>query len=374
MNEEYTTVFLRRMLEIPSFSGQEGELAAYLVAEMRQLGFRSYTDGAGNAIGELGDCQRPQILLLGHMDTVCGDIPVRQEDSKLYGRGAVDAKGSLATLMCAAAMASPLPARVIVAGTVEEETPGSRGAHHLCEYFNPDVVIVGEPSGWSNVTIGYRGRIGIIYEIHRPPSHPASPTPKASEEAVIFWNRIVKHLEDMGGDRTAFHSPAATLCRMAGTPSDARLEITCRIPPEFDLPAFEAFLTGIRGDGDLSFDERTPAILTDRNTPPVHALVSSIRRHGGRPGMKVKTGTSDMNIVAERWRVPMVAYGPGDSRLDHTSNEHLDLAELDLAVAVLADALRSLADELQPGPAEHGYTDYEEQTVASRLRDLGYLD
>lgn len=49
-----------------------------------------------------------------------------------------------------------------------------------------------------------------------------------------------------------------------------------------------------------------------------------------------------MNVVAELWPVPTLAYGPGDSALDHTPEERLDLAEYDRAVAVLTSALTRL--------------------------------
>ena len=68
----------------------------------------------------------------------------------------------------------------------------------------------------------------------------------------------------------------------------------------------------------------------------------AIRGEGGTPTFKVKTGTSDMNVVAELWPVPTAAYGPGDSALDHTPGERLDLAEYDRAVAVLTAALTRL--------------------------------
>ena len=71
---------------------------------MDGLGFRTEIDGAGNAVGMIGDGPR-EIVLLGHIDTVPGAIPVRIEDGVLYGRGAVDAKGPLATFVCAAARA-----------------------------------------------------------------------------------------------------------------------------------------------------------------------------------------------------------------------------------------------------------------------------
>jgi LysW-gamma-L-lysine carboxypeptidase len=56
----------------------------------------------------------------------------------------------------------------------------------------------------------------------------------------------------------------------------------------------------------------------------------------------VKTGTSDMNIVAPVWNCPILAYGPGDSSLDHTPDEHILLSEYGLGVQVLADVLRRL--------------------------------
>jgi LysW-gamma-L-lysine carboxypeptidase len=62
-----------------------------------------------------------------------------------------------------------------------------------------------------------------------------------------------------------------------------------------------------------------------------------------QPGFVVKTGTSDMNVVAPLWRCPILAYGPGDSALDHTPTEHLLLDEYWQAVTVLERALRTLA-------------------------------
>jgi LysW-gamma-L-lysine carboxypeptidase len=49
-----------------------------------------------------------------------------------------------------------------------------------------------------------------------------------------------------------------------------------------------------------------------------------------------------MNVVGPVWGCPIVAYGPGDSRLDHTPDEHLDLAEFQRAIAVLAEVLAGL--------------------------------
>ncbi|MBX6341927.1 MAG: M20/M25/M40 family metallo-hydrolase, partial [Thermomicrobiaceae bacterium] len=79
------------------------------------------------------------------------------------------------------------------------------------------------------------------------------------------------------------------------------------------------------------------------------ALTAPTRGVGGAPRLKVKTGTSDMNLVGPAWGCPIVAYGPGDSRLDHTPHEHVDLAELERGVAVLTAAIERVAAQLAAG-------------------------
>jgi LysW-gamma-L-lysine carboxypeptidase len=55
-----------------------------------------------------------------------------------------------------------------------------------------------------------------------------------------------------------------------------------------------------------------------------------------------KTGTADLNIVAPVWKCPAVVYGPGDSALDHTPNEHIALDDYARSVAVLVNVLDGL--------------------------------
>src|SRR4051812_12368246 len=129
--------FLEQALRIPSVSHHEGEVARFLVEQMQALGFHSYVDGAGNAVGEAGS--GPEIVLLGHIDTVPGVVPVRIADGKLYGRGSVDAKGPFATFVAAAARllghagagSLPLSARLGLVGGGGEEDASPEGAPHV---------------------------------------------------------------------------------------------------------------------------------------------------------------------------------------------------------------------------------------------------
>jgi LysW-gamma-L-lysine carboxypeptidase len=81
----------------------------------------------------------------------------------------------------------------------------------------------------------------------------------------------------------------------------------------------------------------------DRRNPVIRALTAGIRRSGAAPALLLKTATSDMNTLAETWDIPMAAYGPGDSKLDHGDAEYIVLEEFFSAIEVLSQALTELA-------------------------------
>jgi len=118
-----------------------------------------------------------------------------------------------------------------------------------------------------------------------------------------------------------------------------------RLPPDVDVDALQMAIRELAGEGPgvcLRFHGYEPAYRAQKNTPLVRALLAAIRAEGGRPTFTLKTGTSDMNVVGPAWGCPVVAYGPGDSRLDHTPEEHIVLEEYHRAIAVLRRALEWL--------------------------------
>jgi len=338
--------FLREMLEIYSPSGEEGEMAAYLVTQMRALGFRAYQDAVGNAIGVLGEGQN-EIVLLGHMDTVEGFIPIHMEDGHLYGRGAVDAKGPLATFILAAARVGPLPdKRIVVVGAVEEEAH-SKGARYLLSSFSPQMVIIGEPSGWQHVTLGYKGRLLVTYRLAAPTRHSTAQGPSASERAVEFWNRLMDYAQKFNqGERFRFHTLDSSLHRITahngGFEEEVTMDMTLRIPFGLDVPALKEHMRGWANGAAVGFSGEDVPYKESKNNLLVRAFLRAIRARGGQPTFKLKLGTSDMNTVGPVWDCPIVAYGPGDSSLDHTPDEHLHVQEFYQAIEVMAEVLTAL--------------------------------
>lgn len=229
---------LRRLVETSSVSGDERSVATLLSQEMSRRGLVTELDSAGNVIGWRGPRDAENlIILLGHMDTVPGMIPVRIEADLLFGRGSVDAKGPLATFVVAASRAAlPPNSAIVVIGAVEEETPTSRGARAVIDRFRPAACVIGEPSAWNGVTIGYKGRLVMECSIARDLAHTAGPGGSAADEAVSFWQRVLAEINRLNQGRTgAFHTVQATI-RELRTSSDglterASLVAGFRLPP-----------------------------------------------------------------------------------------------------------------------------------------------
>jgi LysW-gamma-L-lysine carboxypeptidase len=338
---------LQELVSIYSPSTQEQTASTYLVEAMRARGYdEAFVDGAGNAVGIWGSGAR-DIVLLGHIDTVPGFIPVRQEGDLLYGRGSVDAKGPLA---CFVAAVSRLPKhtdyRLVVIGAVEEEAASSKGARYVIDQYRPEYCIIGEPSQWQCVTLGYKGRLLIEYTLGCDMSHSAGQLPSAPELAVEFWNGLVRRAALYNQERPVFETLDVSL-RTINSASDGMQDtvfqrIGLRIPLGYDVDALKTQLLAEAGSAALRFSGQETAHRSDKNTPLVKAFLKAIRQQGGTPKFKVKTGTSDMNVVAPHWQCPVVAYGPGDSAFDHTPHERTSLHEYGQAITVLAGALRVL--------------------------------
>jgi [amino group carrier protein]-lysine/ornithine hydrolase len=402
MDRAAATELISGLVAIPSLSHQEARATAWLAERMRTGGYeRAFVDEAGNAVGEIGapDAERT-IVLLGHIDTVPGDIRVRIEPSeqgdRLYGRGSVDAKGPLATFVAAAARldsawARAANLRIVVVGAVEEEAATSKGARFIAARFDgkkdriPAACVIGEPSHWHRITLGYKGRLLMDITASQPMAHTAGPDPSVATVVVDLWNWVTAHAIAVNQSRDkAFNQLSPSLRRFITSTVDLHdkvdAQIAWRLPPGVDADALCAdlvawvashigaaapplnestwgrasavpsttsvILTGPKTTFELRFRGREEPWRGDRQNALVRSFLSSIRAVDAavQPGFVLKTGTSDMNVVGPLWQCPIVAYGPGDSALDHTPNEHLLLDEYWRAIGVLEGALRVFAE------------------------------
>jgi LysW-gamma-L-lysine carboxypeptidase len=331
-------------------SGQERGAVEWLVERMRSLGYDSaYADQAGNAVGVMGKGSK-QVILLGHIDTVPGKIDVEQDGDLLYGRGSVDAKGPLACFVDALAQVGAREDwQFIVIGAVEEERD-SEGARFIVDQYKPSLLIVGEPNHWDRVALGYKGSAWVNITIKHPQAHTASGEETAAEAAVDVWLKIKTYVDSFNADKPrAFDKLLITLRGMESDSNDfeqwARLKVGVRLPVDVSPESWYTKLNEITGECHSLVEPIGFAVTAwrcEKNTSLVRAFLSGIRSQGGEPRFVYKTGTADLNIVAPVWKCPAVVYGPGNSALDHTPNEHIRLQDYEKAVRVLSHVLRSI--------------------------------
>ncbi|MDZ7731527.1 MAG: [LysW]-lysine hydrolase [Natrialbaceae archaeon] len=349
---EEARTLLEELVGIPSVSGEESEVAEHLVAFFEAHDREVWIDEVGNVRAPADDA----VLLTSHMDTVPGDIPVEVRPAEddplasdgepiLWGRGSVDATGSLAAMAAAAVNTG-----VSFAGVVREETTSTGSRHLVADREAPDALVNGEPSGANGITLGYRGFMWGSYVATSESGHSSRPDPNAIQHAVSWWNAV----EDaFPYDEYApiFEQVTTKPAEMEGGRSEDGLsvEVTLgfqlRVPPSRDVEMIRETVEGELEIGTISWNDPIPPVMQSPRTAVARAFRAAIRGADEEPRLLRKSGTSDMNNFAEAWTCPMVTYGPGDAGLDHTPQERLPLAEFDQSVTILEDVSSTLSED-----------------------------
>ncbi|MBU1199263.1 MAG: [LysW]-lysine hydrolase [Nanoarchaeota archaeon] len=335
------------MVNIYSPTGSEGELVDFLVNWANKNGFKAYKDEVGNFIAEKGEQSeknKKEILMVGHVDTVAGNIPVKVKDGKLYGRGSVDAKAPLACFLEAASKFDNDNCRLVVVGAIDEEGE-SKGARNILGKYSPDYIIVGEPSGWSNMNIGYKGSINLFYNAKQDKEHSSRSSMNCNERAVMFFNELRAYFEDFNQEKNLFNQLGIKLISINsnddGFNESVEMKINIRIPVGFDIEQLKNFVEQKKDDAAVDYSRFEKPVKAGKDNKLVSGFIKAIREAGGEPKFKLRTGTSDMNILQD-YDVPIVTYGPGDASLEHTPDECLDLEEYDKSVRIMSSVLQQL--------------------------------
>lgn len=351
------------MVETSSPTGREKELADLLSVEMKKLGYKTRIDSAGNVIGEIG-ADSPHILLCGHMDTIPSVIPVKRVGDTLYGRGSVDAKAPLAAMIVAGSLVNQIRpgCRITLAGVVEEEG-SNRGVKQIIDDgYDPDYAIFGEPTNNTTITTGYKGSLKLGVTIKTRTGHSSAPWRYANsiEKAMELWDELDGYTAKHRAEDSYFHSLTACLQRIDGgvpgsvVPPVCTMEIGFRLPPSINTKELTEEITRVinhhRSDEpettiEVDVLDATEPYLADRKTRLVKTLTRAIWKITGTQVRLVnKTGAGDMNHYGAATDTQVVTYGPGDPHLDHTPDEHIDIADYLKGIDILVEAMKNLPE------------------------------
>ena len=358
VSPSYAVELLQKALEMYTPSRSEAALANMIKDKCtNELGFEQVNiDSVGNVIATKGTGE-PRILLCGHMDTVPGQVPVRIEDGYLYGRGASDAKAPLIAMLLAASEFPKQAGTVIFAGVVDEEGNAAGVKQLVKSKIGVDYAMFGEPSGIDNITIAYKGRLAIRLTCDVGDSaHASAPwlARNSVEEMYDFWKAIKSEIERVGTAPSKANSISCTLTEISGgsshnvTPQKCKITIDMRIPTvttcQNVLDIVDGVITRTAKEKGVKatyrIEDRTDPFEADHSSPLVRALslgILDVRKQ--RPTLLRKTGTGDMNVLGNTFKVPVVTYGPGDPHASHTADERVNVDEYVSSIEVFGRAL-----------------------------------
>ena len=377
--------FAQRLVRIPSVSGQEGDLAKALAAELDAVGCDEVRiDGLGNVIGRLGSGEGPVLLLEGHMDTVDVSDPASWSrppfsgeisGGMLYGRGAADMKGGLAAMTHAlktlAESKTRLRGTCYLVGVVQEEPCEGMAIQHVIEGegLRPDWVVLGEPTNLQ-IARGHRGRIALEITVRGRASHASMPqqgvnaiyqaarvvvgvellAAQLGEDSFLGKGSIaVTDMRSIAGSRNAVPD-ACTLYldrRLTGGETEAKAiaeirSIVSREGVDASIRVDEYQATTYTGVGVTARQEYA-AWATSANHPLVATASSVIERTlGYLPRVTRWEFSTDGVYTAGVAGLPTIGFGPGEERYAHTSDEQVRVQDLQAAAQVYAELARRL--------------------------------
>ncbi|MGE5863141.1 MAG: M20/M25/M40 family metallo-hydrolase, partial [Nitrososphaerales archaeon] len=299
----------------------------------------------------------PRILLCGHIDTVPNKVPVRIENGFLYGRGASDAKAPLISMLLAASEFPKQNGTIIFAGVVDEEGNATGSKHLVKNNLDVDYAIFGEPSGIENITISYKGRLAIKLTCDVLESaHASAPwlAKNSIEEVYNFWYAIKTTINNNYENEKRSNSISCCLTEISGgsshnvTPQKSKITMDIRIPTSQTcqqvLDSINDIILKISKEKGVKtnfiIEDFTEPFEADFSSPLVRSLVLSVLDVcKKRPMLLRKTGTGDMNIIGNAFKIPVVTYGPGDPHSSHSINEHIRIEEYLLGIEVFKRSL-----------------------------------
>jgi acetylornithine deacetylase len=322
-----------KLMSIPSVSGDEEAVGFFLRDHLTSLGWtvelQAVTENQSNVIAYLNDT--PRVFLSTHMDTVPPFIPPAEDDERIMGRGACDAKGIIAAQIIAAEELRKQGVTDIgLLYTIDEEqsSTGAKAANGhpvaaKCEY-----LINGEPTD-NDLAIGSKGSLRVKVKTKGKAAHSAYP-----EEGD---SAILKLLDILGDIRKAEFPNGEffgeTTCNIGTIDGGLKINI---VPAEAEAGMLIRLTTGkepvmrileekIAGRGELE--------LMSYSLPVKMLPVDGFKQ-------KVVRFTTDIPHLPD-WGQPLLL-GPGSILVAHTKDEFVLKKDLEEAAELYVELVKKL--------------------------------
>lgn len=292
-----------------------------------------------------------KLLLEGHLDVVNGEahqfIP-QKRGSMIYGRGSADMKSGCACILSAfidAAQDTELKGDVTLVFTTDEETTGASIKHlfdnnHLGKH---DFAMIPEPTN-GQICNAHKGQSWISVEFHGVSAHSSLPMlgQNAIYMAMDFVQVLRRNTQNYKEDPYFGKESISVGVIEGGTdpnvvPDYAKVRIDKRYLPHQDVqtgldevqialnecrendPMFRA---SVHLEGDWS------GLLTEPDISCFPTVLDTISQQMNQKTNIVYWTAWGEGAFISQYGIPTIYFGPGDTQLAHTQNEHVDMKQV----------------------------------------------
>lgn len=375
--QEQRIAFCQAAVRIPSYSGQEKEVAKLMEQTMKDYGFDEVIiDRYGSVLGTIhGNCSGKTILMDGHIDTVDvidedqwshppfgGDLV----DGKIYGRGASDMKGSVTTMITAAAQYAKdtnrdFAGKICVSCAVHEECFEGVSSREISKLAQPDFVIIGEATT-TTVKIGQRGRAEVVVETAGMSCH--SSNPEKGVNAVYHMMAVIEEIRKIvPNEHPILGKGILELTDIVSAPYPGASVVPSLCRATFDRRTLvgedEALILGQVEEAIARAQEKIPGLqaktylaedsapcwtgetitakryfpawLIDEESELVQKAVAGLQEAGVDAAISHFAFCTNGSHFCGEAGIPTIGYGPSLESLAHVRDEYIEVEQLDKA-------------------------------------------
>lgn len=322
----------RKLVDIPSVTGEESNVAAFVADHLRSIGAQVTTEevepGRPNVFGVFGT--RSRVTLSTHLDTVPSFIPSSEDGLWVYGRGSCDAKGILASMLFAAEALFEEGVRDFGILAVVGEEQGSAGALHAGKQSTEsEYLINGEPTE-NKLAIGTKGALRLVVRATGQSAHSAYPE--------LGDHAIDKLLDALGGIR-ALRLPVNPF--LGETTVNIGTIEGGSAPNVIPEHAEARLLVRLVSDADTIVDTVREAAGPDVEVIETLRIEPMLMEEVGGFETTVVRYTTDIPLLCPAWGKPLLL-GPGTIHVAHTDHERVSKNELRRAVGIYQALVKRL--------------------------------
>jgi acetylornithine deacetylase/succinyl-diaminopimelate desuccinylase family protein len=364
---------LSDLVSIPSYESEQ-QVVEYITRRLNTLDVEYETTDVApsrqNLIAYAGEGGKT-LIFNSHMDTVPpGSIgnwvnspfKLTKRGDKLFGLGACDAKGCLASMLAAfeliARHSHILKGRLILQSVCCEETRARGTLAEVKRGISADAAIIGEPTDLIP-RVGHKGGLGMEIAIFGKAAHGSAPEEGINAISKMMW--LIRQLEILADEISArkdptFGSPSLVVTQISGGQAPNVIPDKCSItldrrliPGENILEAIDEISAVIESekiaDSSLSVSVKQKIGIEPCAVSLEEPILKEVERSIAQIKGKEQKATGfpaccDMWCLVENAGIPTVILGPGDLSLAHKANEYVtvdaiyDAAKIYAAIAI----------------------------------------